>query len=379
MEIKDKVVTWWIQNIILPRREIIDKPGFIVTTFTEAEKTIYLRDLFLPEQLFEIIETRIVQHYGCRGKQALYSAGKKFSYLYCSMSNFPTISTSTREEFSNFAYQFVRYIASVYAKQAEHIINFDNNTFTLFYEGYVICRHNGLGYIMTDGGAAGTWAYVIEDISMEGTQLECEGRGNAKCHVLCAPPEEIQKYTNNFFYERDMPVYKSDILYKSMNEIRQTKYAKTSLKDLLDAGFFKYEKGILSYKNQRFFHCEPHILDFLEQEICKLENGEQILFEACFEYGKLLQEVYGYKDYEKFIMDFFPALGFGEIFFLDYNKPEIAVTYYPWTIFSEKSKYVIFRGLISGIISGALDKKVKLNNLNININIEDYLTITMYP
>jgi len=38
MPVKDKIVTWWIQNVIIPRREIIDQPGFVVTTFTEAKK-----------------------------------------------------------------------------------------------------------------------------------------------------------------------------------------------------------------------------------------------------------------------------------------------------------------------------------------------------
>jgi len=40
MPVKDRVVTWWIKNIITPQREIIDKPGFIVTTFTEKKRTI---------------------------------------------------------------------------------------------------------------------------------------------------------------------------------------------------------------------------------------------------------------------------------------------------------------------------------------------------
>ena len=63
MPVKDKVVTWWIQNVILPKREIIDKPGFIITTFTEQKQTTYLRDIFLSEQLFELIEKRIVEQY----------------------------------------------------------------------------------------------------------------------------------------------------------------------------------------------------------------------------------------------------------------------------------------------------------------------------
>ena len=91
MPVKDKVVTWWIQNVIIPRQEIIDKPGFIVTTFTEKKFITYLRDFFLPEKLIEIIESKIVQTYGDLGRQVLYSIGKKFGYIYCSLSNFPNV------------------------------------------------------------------------------------------------------------------------------------------------------------------------------------------------------------------------------------------------------------------------------------------------
>ncbi len=377
MPVKDRVVTWWIQNIVLPKREIIDKPGFVVTTFTEANKTTYLRDLFIPEQLFEKIENKIVQQYSDKGRQALYSAGKKFSYLYCSMSNFPTISTSTKEEFSKFAYLFVRYIASVYAEQAEHEINFDDKTFTLFYNNYIVCRHNGLGYIMTDGGAAGTWAYVIENKLMEGTQIECQGRGKSRCYVLCALPEEIKKHTNNFFCENDLPEYKFDIMYKSMNEIRPTKYARNSLKDLINANFIRYEKGTISYKNQRLFNCEPHVLDFIEQEILKLENGEEILFEASSEFGKMLMESYGGIDFKKFIPDFFSAIGFGDILVLDSDKIQIMSDYYPWTAFTNQSKFVIFRGILSGIAGSALKKNIVFNNYKVNFSKYASLSISI--
>ena len=102
MPVKDKIVSWWIQNVILPKREIIDKPGFVVTTFTEGTKIIYLRDFFLPEQLFELIENNIVRSYGNQGKQALYSAGKKFGHLFASLSDFPSIQNSDKKTLFNF-------------------------------------------------------------------------------------------------------------------------------------------------------------------------------------------------------------------------------------------------------------------------------------
>jgi hypothetical protein len=113
----------------------------------------------------------------------------------------------------------------------------------------------------------------------------------------------------------------------------------------------------------------------LEQELSKLQNGQQVLFDACFNYGIILRETYGEKDYKKFITDFFSALGFGDILVIDSDKLQIVSKYYPWTIFSEHSKYTIFRGIMSGIISSAIGEKIEFNSFNIDIN--RYLTVSI--
>jgi hypothetical protein len=366
MQIKDRVVSWFIQNIIMPRREIIDKPGFIITTFTEKNRYTYLRDLFLSEQLFECIENAIVENYGDEGKKSLYSAGKKFGYLYASLSNFPNIRTTTKKEFLDFAYILVRYVEGTFARKAKHRIDFDEKVFRISFKDYIICRNNGLGYIMTDGGIAGIWAYAMQNKSFEGVQLECQGRGNEECCVICGPEQKIS--SKIIFKERNLPDQIFDETYKKMNEIQETIYAHNSLKDLLDAGFFDYRHGILTYKKIRFFHCESHILYLIEQEISKLKDGEKTLFDACFEYGKFVVQNHGENDYQKFISDYYPALGFGDIAVIDPEKLRIAAIYFPWTRYSEGARYIIFRGIMSGIISGSLDKEVKFERFSTTMN-----------
>ena len=85
--------------------------------------------------------------------------------------------------------------------------------------------------------------------------------------------------------------------------------------------------------------------------------------------------MYGYKDYNKFIPDFFPALGFGDILVTISNEIKIGAKYYPWTVFSDQSEYIIFRGIMSGFVSKSLDKIVKFNNFDINMR--DYLTLVI--
>jgi len=362
MPVKDRIVTWFIKNIVVPRREIIDKPGFIVNTFSDKHQTTYLRELFLPEQLFEFIENKIVQHYGEEGKKTLYSAGKKFGYLYSSMSNFPTILKTSKEEMLDFSYLLVRFVECTFSRGAKHEINLEEKLFNISLKDYVICRHNGLGFFMADGGIAGIWSYLMQDKSIEGIQLECQGRGNDRCFITCAPEQKIKEKTDVFFQEKDVLEYKFDKVYKAMNEIRETTYSHNSLKQLLNAGFFSYSEGDLSFKAMRFFSCESHALYVLEEEIAKLPNGDQLLFDASFEYGQLLQKLYGFDDYQRFITDFFPALGFGDIRVLRSDNPSVEVINYPWSVFSDQSQFIIFRGILSGFISSSIGKKIEFKN-----------------
>jgi len=375
MPVKDKVVTWWIQNIVLPKREIIDQPGFVVTTFTEGTKRVYLRDLFLPEKLFELIENIVVETYGFQGRQALYSAGKKFGYIFASLSNFPTIKDTSLDEISKFAYLLVRYIEGTYAQEAQHEVDWGKKFFSISFDNYIICRDNGIGHIMTEGGIIGIWSFGMQDTHVEGAQLQCQGRGDSKCVVLCGPEDELEKTITVNFTEYDMPNLKLDATYRNMNEIRPTKYSKNSLKNLLTAGFFSYKKGILSYKEQRFFHCDSHILFILEQELTSLEDGENILFNACYEFGKLLRQSYGKNDFVKFIPDFFSALGFGDIFVVDSHPVKISFFYFPWTTYCKDLKFLIIRGIMSGIVSDSLGKEIIFHSYDIKQ--EKFLTLTI--
>jgi len=375
MPVKDRVVNWFIKHVIVPKREIIDHPGFVINTFGGKNQPIYLREFFLSEHLFELIENRIAEQYGERGKQALYSAGKKFGYLYASMSNFPTLKKTTKKDFLDFAYFLVRYIETLFAMDVQHEIDLEDKIFTMYIKEYIICRNNGLGYIMTDGGTAGIWSYALSDKTIEGTQVECQGRGNDRCCVICAPEKKLKEKTNKFFTEINLRDEKIDNVYKKLNEIRKTTYSNNSLKNLIDAKFFQYKGGVLSYKKIRFFACDSHLLYILEDEIAKLEDGEQILFDICFEYGKFVRELYGGKNYKKFITDYYPALGFGDINVFDSNNLKVGSIFYPWTVFSEKSRYIIFRGIMSGFISDSIEKRIEFKNFDLKIS--NYLTLTI--
>ena len=375
MPVKDRVVTWFIQNVVIPKREIIDNPGFIVTTFTEYKQETYLREIFLGEFLFELIEDKIIERYGDQGKQVLYSAGKKFGYLYASLSNFPTINNHSIKELNDFLYSFVRYLEVTFSRQATHEINFEEKSFTIALKDYIVCRHNGHGYIMTEGGTAGIWAFMMQDNEIESSHLECQGRGDSNCLILCAPKDKILEKTKDCYHESNLFELKFGEKYKVLNEIRKTTYARYSMRDLIDTGLIDFKDGSFSYKNMRLFGTESHILYILEREIAKLDGGEEVLFEACFSFGKFLCEIYDGNDYNKFIPDFFSALGFGDIFVNNINGIQINFSFYPWTTFSDDSTYVILRGVLSGFISNAIGENIYFSKSSIDVG--SYLTLTV--
>lgn len=375
MPIQDKVVTWFLQNILVPRQEIIDKPGFIVSTVSEENKKINVRELLLPEGLFEKIEKMITQKYGEEGRHVLYSVGKKFGYVYASLSGFPQLGTAKDKDVENFAYFFVRYMAGTYASEASHQIDLKSKTFKITLKDYLICRNDGIGLLMTDGGCAGIWAWVCDDYSVEAIQDKCQGRGDQTCEVLCAPAPVLKNMSKSFFVEKSKFSYSLNDEYIIRNKIRETTNSKNSLRALLDNRFFDYNSGKMLYNGKRFFLDDADILYIIEKDIGDSFKKDNILFEAAFEEGKEIAKAYANKSWSKFITDFFGASGFGDIIVLDTKKPRIGLVYYPWSILSAKSEYQIIRGLLSGIITICSGEDVSLKLLNIKEN--EFLTITV--
>jgi len=152
--------------------------------------------------------------------------------------------------------------------------------------------------------------------------------------------------------------------YRSINEIRDVLYAKNSLKDLIDVGIFEFRNGILSYKDDRYFIVEASVAYLLEKELKKLKGGESLLFNLSFDYGKSLASKQKGEDPSKFIMDFMSSLGWGDVFATkEDGKYVIRVICFPWTEWYKETKHVIFRGMLSGIISGFLERKVVLKEI----------------
>ena len=189
MTFKDKIFSWFVKNIIMSKMEEISNSGFIITRVSPLGD-VYLRDLFIPENLLVLVENSCRICSDNKFINLLYLTGKKFVFNYSKLSNFPT---SKEKNFSMFANFFVKYIEGTYAKKITHEIDIKNKFLKLNCDNYIVCSKNGLGYIFSCGSIAGVWSYAFQDLNIEAVQPKCQGRGDKECLVIAAPYETLVK------------------------------------------------------------------------------------------------------------------------------------------------------------------------------------------
>lgn len=359
-KIKDRVFDWFLRNVIIPKVEEIDKPGFIINKFSKGE--IVLRDVAFPEVILSFLEDKVTSEHGDAGKKRLYKAGKKFGYLYANLSGLPTIKNAKVEELKKWIYRFVRYVETVYSSNLEYKVDFEGRLFSIDLDNYVVCSLNGKGYSITDGAIAGVWAWMMQDRTMEGVQIKCQGRGDKKCKVVCGPRGQLRKMGLEFI-ESDSVIEKIDMArYMSMNESAKPSYSTCSLESMLQANIYSYSKGAIMFKGLRHFIIEVSFIDILEAELLNLDKKGRALFSSGYDFGKKLVSMTE-KPSLQFVVDYLSSLGFGDISIESTSKGfRVMSRHHPWTEFSELKTFALFRGMVSGLLSSISGKEVKFNN-----------------
>lgn len=356
MAIQDALKSWFLRNVIKPRTEELDTPGFVATRV--GGKGTELREVFLPESLLVQIEDNVLEQFS-EGDERLYAIGKRFGWRYASIGDFPQTGNVSEHEFTKFFDFFMKYIEIIYASNLSYTLDTFARTFEMEAENYSVCRKNGRGQLLTTGAVAGVVAYLFEDKTMEAVQPECQGRGDKQCEVYCGRPEDIEEeYCVTQLSEEEL-----SSRYRKVNEIQQIKHGDSSIKDLMDKGFFDYNKGIMSHEGERYVPAEASLIYLLETQVDA--DQESVLFESAYSVGKSIGEG---KELS-FINDYLPALGWGGV------KPvgegeKVHVSHYPWTKYAEETTFAIFRGFISGIISGIRDKEIRYEEYETNLTSE---------
>lgn len=374
--VKDEILTWFLKNVYLPRLEIIDKPGFILV----SSGKIALRDIAFPEYIFIELEKRI------KGN-ILYSVGKTFGYNYALNTETPVIGNVERKKFLESFYFIVRYIESIsYGRNLKHTLDYENKIFEMRANDFIICSKNGLGRTIMEGTIAGFCCYAFSDKSIEGVQLKCQGRGDSECRLICAPSSTLKQRGIKFASSKNIEDFSIDEKYLRINAERTTQFSKQSIKSLIDSGIFEYDHGTIDYNGERFFLCEASMMYCLETAIKKIKGAKKLLFDISFDWGKTVvsAELNGKskllssgKDCEQFISDFVPALGWGDIQISKKSgRYEIISNYFPWTRMDRGVEYIMFRGILSGLLSGFLGRKVVFSKISTSL-LQGYFSIAI--
>lgn len=357
MTIKDSVTSWFIQNIVLPNAEDIRNPGYILSKFTDKGKEISLREFLFPERFYSEFETKIVKALGRKGRQRLYSIGKRFGYRYAMISRYNRLSTLKKKGLEDFMYLSARYIEVMYARKLEHRIDFEKRLITVSADSYVGCEKNGLGYLLLIGSWTGVWSYLIEDSTVEGIQLECQGRGDKICRLVCAPIAELKEIGNigtDIVSEPDISGLEEGYSkYEFMNRVYPSANKNSSLKTLIETGTFRYDRGKLFFGSERMVGIEFSTYYMIDNGFSKDKLTRKILYDTAFEAGK---EIGSGKD-PLFVQRFLSSLGFGDAqVIMEKGRFKVRLFHFPWSSMANGCDFTILSGFTSGLLSGASKK-----------------------
>jgi hypothetical protein len=233
-------------------------------------------------------------------------------------------------------------------------VDLDKRTLTLKAHDMAICRKNGKGYFIPVGTVAGIWSYYVQDKSLEATQIKCQGRGDDLCEVYAGPKDKLSNKDLIAISNFEVPLESSN--YKTFN--KPTDIREPSLKSMINQYYFNYDSGLLQIWNKRFFPFEIGYPYLIEQKAKQLGISDN-LFEVSKNFYKSLMDSEKIEKPLQFISSFLKATGWGNVILITKKKLSIECTNFPWTsLYGTEDDFPIFRGAISGLISGFRKKDV---------------------
>jgi hypothetical protein len=367
MDLQDKVVRFYVQRFIMPRALIFDRPGFVDFKIS-GKTTIFARQLLVPEHFFVELEKNIVNSFGVKGKQVLYSLGKRFGYRFSQLGKFENIIDHPGKAVKKWITIASKFIEGTYASEISQTVNLETKTVDYFLMNFAVCRKLGYDYFLATGGAAGVIAWILQDPKIEGYLYDSKFEGEEHtCRVKCAVPEVLQKnFSSGIFKETKVADLEPDFnSYQDFNAETDISY-KTSFKQYIDSGLFKYNRGIITHGPNRFFLMEVSAIYMLELALANKKMKETV-FNIAFSTGKNLFSEFSVKDLQS-ITEILSALGWGEVIALPGSKPQVIVNHFPWTKYYKDIEFKVITGMLSGIFSHAFKKNIIFKSPSLNIS-----------
>ncbi|VVC03633.1 Uncharacterised protein [Candidatus Burarchaeum australiense] len=371
MEIKDKVVSFYIKKYLIPRSQIIDQPGFI--TFNLMGKTpVFARQIIMPEVFFNELE-HSASLQGSTGKQRLYAVGKKFGYRFALMGNFYARGQIPDTKLIEHLNVVNKFIEGTYASEISARVDLKGPVITYKIKNFVVISNIGFGYFLPLGAAAGLLSRIFNDSTINGRVIKSARQGS---ELLYAPYDLLKKRGVAEFEENDLSDLEVEADYRTFNSLQKLTKINYSFKNMIDAGLLSYNQGIIRGGEYRYFILEVSALYLLEKELEKNKKMSEALYAAAYKAGVGLIRIK-----ENMILEdaanILTAFGFGEVSILSKkNCYEVEITGYPWTKYYKQTTYPIIRGLVSGFLSELLKKKIEFRTVETDVS-ENRLSILL--
>lgn len=373
VDIKDSFVRLYVKQYIMPRALIFDKPGFV--DFKISGKTpVFARQIVMPEQFFVTFQKALIEEFGDKGKQMIYSAGKKFGYSFAELGRFESIKDHPGEAVKDWVIIASKFVEGTYASSISQAITVSSKTVDYTLKNFVIARKLGYDLFFACGGAAGLIAWILQEPRIEARQYDSHLEGATHvCKVKCAPEDALAKeFKGDVYAQHELSDLEQDAAtYKAFNEEAKIKYDK-SFQTYLNAGLFTYRNGVISYKNkdERFFLMEVTAAYLLEKEM-DTAKAKKILFDSAVSTGA---QVFGGFDLNA-LVEILSGLGWGEVSVVASKKGfKVIICRFPWAKYYKEVDYTIVRGLLSGALAKITGREITFGKPTIDLS-NGYLTL----
>lgn len=276
---------------------------------------------------------------------------------------------------SNFIDFLMKAMEIIYGGTISHSADIQEERILLELTDYFVCRRTGLGYIISQGGSAGIWSYLMQNTEIEALQTTCFGRGEDNCSIICAPRNKLEG--SYFEVDLDEENLRHSTDYYEINKVRETSYAENSLQDFIDTNFFTYNHGEIVHKSTKYIIAESSLTYFIETELVnESDDNAELLFDAGYKYGKKLADTEPDRNGEKFITEYLSACGWGDTFIKENDGIFTVQTHlFPWTSFWKDTSFPIYRGLVSGLLTGYKDRNIHLKHVEKDTKGEGFTVI----
>ena len=350
-----------IQKDIAPlKARIISSPGHVSVRFYSLDgQKFFVRNFIMPESFFVELERSVVNKMGkVKGAMELYRVGKQFGYRYAIFNKFPK--GNFNKLIMSTVFEF--FVVGGYAKSitVSHIDQ-QRKALDIKTRNLVITTRDGMGYIITIGGAAGIICYMNGDYA-----LECCSRSTSKStyDLVIADRDTLKERGFKPIESSDIPNMIDFESYMRHNLSQKGGPETASFEKLMSNGIVKQKPGLLVLEGskERVIPVEISLLYDIENNF-----NENIVSEAAYVSFHNIGTYFKVRNnpYEN-LVELFSAFGFGIINVVEQkSRVSISLRGYPWyTDETEKTSFAMLKGAILGFLNGNTGKTYVIKSIS---------------